>query len=149
MGFTIQDMLITSESQYQMKLLAGNNGWSNSISWVLMIEDTKILNNFSGKELAVTTGLGFRTEKELINLAKGLVNRNASGLIINTGEYIHEIPQELISFCNENDLPLIDIPWEIYLADMIKDLSEAIYYCTLTESEKHNSEHALHNQNIQ
>lgn len=127
MGFTIQDMLITSESQYQMKLLAGNNGWSNSISWVLMIEDTKILNNFSGKELAVTTGLGFRTEKELINLAKGLVNRNASGLIINTGEYIHEIPQELISFCNENDLPLIDIPWEIYLADMIKDLSIRIF----------------------
>ena len=33
--------------------------------------------------------------------------------------------------------------------DMIKDLSEAIYYCTLAESEKHNSEHALHNQNIQ
>ena len=127
MGFTIQDMLITSESQYQMKLLAGNNGWSNSISWVLMIEDTKILNNFSGKELAVTTGLGFRTEKELINLAKGLVNRNASGLIINTGEYIHEIPQELISFCNENDLPLIDVPWEIYLADMIKDLSIRIF----------------------
>lgn len=127
MGFTIQDMLITSESQYQMKLLAGNSGWSNSISWVLMIEDTKILNNFSGKELAVTTGLGFRTEKELINLAKGLVNRNASGLIINTGEYIHEIPQELISFCNENDLPLIDIPWEIYLADMIKDLSIRIF----------------------
>ena len=127
MGFTIQDMLITSESQYQMKLLAGHNGWSNSISWVLMIEDTKILNNFSGKELAVTTGLGFRTEKELINLAKGLVNRNASGLIINTGEYIHEIPQELISFCNENDLPLIDIPWEIYLADMIKDLSIRIF----------------------
>ena len=61
-----------------------------------MVEDTAILNNFSGKELAVTTGLGFRTEKELINLAKGLVNRNASGLIINTGEYIHEIPQELI-----------------------------------------------------
>lgn len=127
MGFTIQDMLITSESQYQMKLLAGHNGWSNSISWVLMIEDTKILNNFSGKELAVTTGLGFRTEKELINLAKGLVNRNASGLIINTGEYMHEIPQELISFCNENDLPLIDIPWEIYLADMIKDLSIRIF----------------------
>ena len=122
MGFTIQDMLITSESQYQMKLLAGNNGWSNSISWVLMIEDTKILNNFSGKELAVTTGLGFDTTEKQINLAKRLVEKHAAGLIINTGEYVLEIPKELKAFCDENDLPLIEVPWEIYLADMIRTM---------------------------
>ena len=127
MGFTIQDMLITSQLQYQMKMIAGNNGWSNSISWIMMVEDLAILNNFSGKELVVTTGLGFDTEDKLLELSKHLVSHHASGLIINTGEYIKEIPQKVISFCNENDLPLLDVPWEIYLADMIKDLSIHIF----------------------
>ena len=83
MGLTIQDMLITSENQYQMKMIAGAKGWSNSISWVLMVEDTAILNNFSGKELAVTTCLGFTSTEKLINLAKGLVEKHAAGMIIN------------------------------------------------------------------
>lgn len=127
MGFTIQDMLITSENQFQMKLIAGNNGWSNSISWVLMVEDTTIINNFYGKELAVTTGLGFQTTEALLDLAGRLVKRNAAGLIVNTGFYVMEVPKELIDYCNENDLPLIDVPWEVLMGDMIKDLSMRVF----------------------
>lgn len=127
MGLTIQDMLITSENQYQMKMIAGAKGWSNSISWVLMVEDTAILNNFSGKELAVSTCLGFTSTEKLINLAKGLVEKHAAGMIINIGEYVLEIPKELISYCDENDFPLIEVPWEVYIGDMIKDISVRIF----------------------
>lgn len=127
MGFTIQDMMIVSEEQYKMTMIAGKNGWANSISWVLMVEDTAILNNFSGKELAVTTGLGFDTEERLMLLAQMLVKKNAAGLILNTGEYIKEIPEILLEYCNENDLPLIQVPWEVLIADMIKDLSVRIF----------------------
>lgn len=127
MGFTIQDMMIVSEEQYKMTMIAGQNGWANSISWVLMIEDTAILNNFSGKELAVTTGLGFQSEKKLMLLAQMLVKKNAAGLILNTGEYINEIPKALLEYCDENDLPLIQVPWEVLIADMIKDLSVRIF----------------------
>ena len=57
MSFTIQDMMLTAETRYEMKFLAGKNGWSNSISWVHLLEDTTIIQNFWGKELAVTTWL--------------------------------------------------------------------------------------------
>ena len=33
MSFTIQDMMLTAETRYEMKFLVGKNGWSNSISW--------------------------------------------------------------------------------------------------------------------
>ena len=127
MGFTIQDMLIVSKDLYQMELIAGQNGWANSISWLMMIEDTQIINNFNGKELAVTTGLGFPSTEKLMRLAKKLVASHAAGLIINTGEYIHEVPQRLIDFCDENDLPLITVPWKIILADMIKELTMQVF----------------------
>ena len=66
MGFTIEDMLLVSQPRYRMRLEAGNEGWSNSINFLLMLEDVTIIRNFRGKELAVTTGLGFQTEESLL-----------------------------------------------------------------------------------
>ena len=127
MGFTIEDMLTVSVKHYKMNLIAGKGGWSNSISWLLMLEDIKIIQNFSGKELAVTTGLGFPTEDSLRILVEELLIHHASGLIVNTGYYIEVIPESVISFCDENDFPLITVPWDVVLADMIKDLSIRIF----------------------
>lgn len=127
MSFTIEDMMLTSEKQYDMKFLAGKNGWSNSISWVHLLEDTTIIQNFWGKELAVTTGLGFPDLPSWMHLAAELVHHHAAGLIINIGQYILEIPEELRQYCNENDLPLLTVPWEVHLSDMIKDFSIRVF----------------------
>ena len=135
MGFTIEDMNLMAKDRYHMEFIAGKRGWSNSISWVLMMEDTAIIRNFAGKELAVTTGLGFDTEEKMLGLARKLVVCHASGLIINTGEYIHELPQSLCDYCDENDLPLMTVPWEVYLSEMIKDLSIRIFLQGTTDEE--------------
>ncbi len=127
MGFTIEDMMLLSKTRYKMQMLAGDNGWSNSISWVHLLEDTTIIQHFWGKELAVTTGLGFQTTEKLLGLLRDLTVHHAAGLIINVGNYIKEVPEEVINFCNENDFPLMTIPWEIFLADMIKDFSIRIF----------------------
>jgi hypothetical protein len=37
MGFTIEDMMTVSGARYKIKMEAGKHGWSNSISWILMI----------------------------------------------------------------------------------------------------------------
>lgn len=127
MGFTIQDMMLISQEQYKMEFIAGRNGWSNSISWVHMVEDTVIIQYFWGKELAVTTGLGFDTTEKLQKLIEDLIHKHAAGLVINTGSYIHEIPRHLMDYCDENDFPLLTIPWEIHLTDVIKDFSIRIF----------------------
>ena len=135
MGFTIEDMMTVSGQRYQMELVAGKGGWSNSISFLLMLEDVTIIQNFSGKELAVTTGLGFPTASSLLSLARQLNERHASGLLINTGRYVLSIPKELSDFCDENDLPLLTVPWDVILADMIKDLSIRIFLQSDTDEQ--------------
>lgn len=127
MSFTIEDMMLTSEKRYEMKFLAGKNGWANSISWVHLLEDTTIIQNFWGKEVAVTTGLGFPEKEDWMRLARKLNRYHASGLIINVGQYIREIPEELMAYCDENDLPLLTVPWEVRLSDMIKDFSIRVF----------------------
>ena len=127
MAFTIEDMMVASRDKYRMKLVAGKNGWSNSINWIIMIEDLTIISNFSGKELAVTTGLGFQTEERLMELVHSLVRHDSSGLIINTGKYVMEIPKAVRTYCDEHDLPLFSVPWSVYLVEMIKDLSIRVF----------------------
>ena len=139
MGFTIEDMRTISADRYRMKLIAGEGGWSNSISWLLMLEDLTIIQNFKGKELAVTTGLGFQSEEAQIKLVQELSGVGASGLIINTGKYIREIPESVKKFCNENDLPLLTVPWEVYLADMIKDLSVQVFFQSVADEQISNA----------
>ncbi len=127
MAFTIEDMLVISRDKYKMELLGGGNGWSNSISWILLIEDRTILQNFRGKDLAVTTGLGFDTEEKLLELVRQLVQAHASGLVVNTGPYVAEVPRSVIRCSDENDFPLLAVPWSTHLYDMIKDLSIHIF----------------------
>lgn len=128
MGFTLADALNQSQEQYHLKLLAGQEGCSNTISWVHMIEDTTIIQQLWGKELVVTTGHGFQSEEELFMLIKCLIKYNSVGFIINIGKYIFEIPLPIIDYCNEQEFPLLTIPWEVHLADLIKDFCMRCLY---------------------
>ncbi|MEG0592200.1 MAG: PucR family transcriptional regulator ligand-binding domain-containing protein [Coprobacillus sp.] len=123
MGFTIEDALVDTSEQYKLTLLAGKNGCANVISWVHMIEDTTIIQQLWGKELAVTTGLGFQSHDALFHFIECLVKYHSVGLIINTGKYIFDIPQDIIDYCNDQDFPLLVSPWEVHMADLIKDFS--------------------------
>lgn len=128
MGFTIEDALVQTKAQYQLELKAGQRGCANAISWVHLIEDTTIIQQLWGKELAVTTGLGFQQEGALLKLVQCLVQYHSVGLIINTGQYIFDIPSDVIDYCNEQDFPLLTSPWEVHMADLIKDFSMRCLY---------------------
>ena len=57
MGFTIEDMLVVSQDRYKMQMIAGSGGWSNSISWLLMLEDFTI-NCFDGSTFTLSETRG-------------------------------------------------------------------------------------------
>ena len=135
MGFTVSDMMITSADKYDLKMIGGAGGWANSISWLLMVEDMTIIRNFAGKELAVTTGLGFDSTEKLLALVKLLDEKHCAGLIINTGCYVMEVPEEVIAFCNEHDLPLMTSPWNVTMSEMIKDLTVRIFLQSQTDEQ--------------
>ena len=135
MGFTIEDMLVVSRDRYKMKMEAGSGGWSNSISWLLVLEELTIIHNFTGKELAVTTGLGFQKAEDMLELVEELSAHNSSGLIVNTGFYVKEIQESVKNFCDANDFPLLTVPWEIILADLIKDLTIRIFVQSSTDEQ--------------
>ena len=50
-----------------------------------------------------------------------LVKYHSVGLIINTGKYIFDVPQDVLDYCENNDFPLLISPWHIHMVDLIKD----------------------------
>ena len=82
MSISLKELLNESKNKYQLKLLAGGNSLDNVVSWFHFMEDESTIDFIRGNELIVTTGLGSSDEKWLDDLIEGLINRNASGLIV-------------------------------------------------------------------
>lgn len=82
---------------------------------------------FLGKGACSDNRVGISPKEDWMHLARQLNQFHASGLIINVGQYIEEVPKELIAYCDENDLPLLTVPWEVHLSDMIKDFSIHVF----------------------
>lgn len=126
MSLSLEDVFVQVGEQYKMKLLAGKSGCSASIGWVNLVEDYTVIQFLWSNDLVVTLGVSFQTEEALMDCVQRLVKRHCAGLIVNTGKYILDIPQSIIDYCEENNFPLITMPWEINVGTVIKDIS---YHC--------------------
>jgi len=123
MSITLYDLYHESKSKYKLKLIAGETGLKNAVSWVQFTEDIMTVNFLKGSELILTTGLNANNTKWIYEFVKELINQKSTGLIINIGNYIVEadINEEIKEICNKNEFPLLIMPWEIRLSDIMQD----------------------------
>lgn len=138
MALTVQS-IYNSLGIYRLKLIAGKEGLSKHVSWVYYTEDPETIEFIRGGELAITTCLNIERHKHntgnkskdyitdfLDRLINAFVERNASGLIVNTGKYIEEIPPEICSLCDRLQFPLFTMPWEIHTIDVMQEVGNKI-----------------------
>lgn len=110
-----------TKDQFRLKIVAGKAGMDTVISWVHMLEDETIVTRFHGEELAITTGMKAGQQNWLLHLVQEMAHDECAGIIINTGMYLKEIPQEVVNWCEENRFPLLEMPWEISITSLIQD----------------------------
>ncbi len=139
MALSLQTIINFTETPFKLKLLAGRKGIKKNVSWVCYAEDKATIEFIRGNELAITLGVNY--ERSLDNLGihssdfifdylkefvDEFIKHGATGLIINTGKYIKEIPQNLIDYCDEKDFPLFSMPWEIHTIDLMQEIGNMI-----------------------
>lgn len=127
MAVSLRSMYYDTKDKYKIKLIAGEKGLDNVVNWVHFMEDITTMDFIKGSELIITTGMGNNSEEWLYELIQGLVAREESGLIINTGVYINNIPNYVIEYCNNVSFPLFIMPWEIHLVDIMQDYCNRIF----------------------
>lgn len=132
MALTLGTVFEQTKHKYQLKLLAGEQGLYRSLRWLYFSEDIGNAEFLRGGELMVLTGFSLQGEEELESFLRMLISKNSCGVIVNVGKYILEetIPQRIIDLCNENDFPLITMPWKYHLSDILQEYSHQIFFRT-------------------
>ncbi|MBO7639245.1 MAG: PucR family transcriptional regulator [Treponema sp.] len=146
MALSVQYLYNYTISLFKLKLVAGKDGLNKYVSWMCYTEDPDTIEFIRGNELAITTGLNvFRHSQNtddksneyitefLSRTISELVNRNASGLIVNVGKYINTIPVEIIALCDRLQFPLFTMPWEIHTIDLMQEVCNKI----VNDNQKH------------
>ena len=138
MSIIVKDIL-KLESLKEMELVAGNTGLERSVEWIYVAEcfedPLEGIQWLQGGELVFITGVGMKGDMSvLINLIKGISEKNGSGLIVNIGPYIKSIPEEAIKLANELEFPLFTLPWEVKLVEVSREISNAIVLSRIEEN---------------
>lgn len=128
MAISLEKIYYTAMRKYNLKLVAGTPGIWNMVSWIHIVEDVGVVGFLKGQELVVITGISGLNEEQLLDYTMKLYRQEASGLIINLGPYIHEIPQQVIDFAEENNFPVFSLPWEVHLVDFNREFCNLIIH---------------------
>lgn len=123
--------LVRQVSGMGIKLVAGKDGLSNIVDWIHVVANMENASFLKGGELVFITGIGLDEETSLYTLIRTIVKNNASAVIVNIGPYIKDISKEVIKFANEKDFPVFTVPWEVYLAEMMR-----VFYFTIQQKEQ-------------
>ncbi len=109
-----------TKEQFRLKIAAGKAGMDTVVSWVHMLEDETIVSRFHGEELAITTGMKAVQSGWLLKLVQEMAKGECAGIIINTGMYLQSIPEEVVNWCEVHNFPLLEMPWEISITELIQ-----------------------------
>jgi len=112
-----------TKNKYKLKLICGEHGLCQEVSWVYYSEDLHTTNYIRNGNLVITTGMIINSEKNLKKFICEIIHRNTAGLFINIGHYLQEtdINRDIIEYCNAHNYPLFVFPWEIHIADIMQD----------------------------
>ena len=126
MSIILKQLCSDTETKYNLKLIAGKNGMTNTVRWVHMVEDRQVPDFLHGGELVFTTGIGHIGKDPLLAFVKRLIDHGASGVVVNIGPYLASVPQEVIDYCNKENFPLFTLPWSVYIIDITYDFCRRI-----------------------
>lgn len=127
--------LMEKVTHMDITMIAGEQGLSNMVSWVHMIETKEASTFLEGGEIAFTTGIGLNNSLSILDLVENIWKNNAAGVVLNIGPFLESIPQEVIAFGNSHDFPVFTVPWKTHIAEIMR-----IFSYMITKSEQANLE---------
>ena len=77
MSIILKQLCSDTETKYNLKLIAGKSGITNTVRWVHMVEDRQVPDFLHGGELVFTTGIGHVGKDPLLEFVKRLKKHEA------------------------------------------------------------------------
>lgn len=109
------------------KVVAGENGLSNAIKYVTVMEVPDITKWLKGNDFLITSFYAVKDDIEAqAALIRELAKIGSAGIAIKTDRFIKDIPEAVKAVGNELSFPIIEIPRDVTYIDIITPLMEAV-----------------------
>jgi hypothetical protein len=125
MSLTIHDLL-QQKTFPDVRLVAGEKGINNVILWVNIMEILDTPKAVQPGELLLTTGYGLDQEELHRSLLPQLSKRGVSGIAIQLGYYIDEIPPYLLSQADALNFPVLVVPKSLTFSEFLHTMVRII-----------------------
>ena len=114
MAITLEDLLAHPDLSAQVVAGQAGLGRRGAIRWAHTTELVDPTPWLEGGELLLTTGLGLRDDPEAQRrFVEGIARHGVVAVGIALGISMEEMPEGLIAACEEHDLPLFTLPYEV------------------------------------
>ncbi len=127
--------LLDKVKHIDIHLVSGKSGLPGIVTWVHMVETAEASYFLDGGEITFITGIGLNTDFTLLDLIKDLKKHHATAAVVNLGPFLHEIPDDVIDYGNKNDFPILVVPWEVHIAEIIQIFTYTIIQSNRTQLE--------------
>ena len=130
MKFTVEHLL-NSELSDSIVLSCGEGGIHNCITGVTIIESPDIVHFIKGGELLLTGLYAFAScnLEEFKNYLRELKEKKVSGILLKPGRKVIQAEGKIAwlkSFAEENDIPLMEVPFELSFQTIMKPVMERL-----------------------
>lgn len=131
MGIAVRDLLAL-EYFKDFYVIAGSKGLDKEIQGITTFEAPDACRWGKGKELILSSGYVISQEPDSIK--KAFKEGNillTSAMMIKRGRYLEHIPEEIIQLFEENNIPLISMPFHVAWMDIMSQVNVAVMNRTI------------------
>jgi len=141
------DLVMKLEVLARCRVLAGAEGLGRVVISVNQMEVPDLVNWMKEGQLIITTGYFIRNDvNEQRQLLLDLANKKGAGLAIKIRRFFQNIPQHMIDLADELRFPLIEIPEEYNISDIMNEIMKELLTIQTRQIER---SHEIHDQFIE
>lgn len=110
-----------------MTVIAGESGTTREVKSVNMMDAPDIIPFLHENEFLITTAYHFKDQpSKLTELVQAMADQGCAGLGIKTKRFLGKIPLEAINLANELAFPIIELPLELSLGEIVNHTIRAM-----------------------
>lgn len=145
MGFTVEDLLQIGEVK-KLSVICGEKGLKNEIKGVTIIEAPDIVRFINGGELLLTGLFAFKScsVEEYKSHLQELKGKKVSGLVLKRGRTVEEADVKIAllkEFAENNNIPLIEVPFEMSFQVIVGLVMERLFNEEVTQLKYYKTTH--------
>lgn len=131
MGIALKELL-ASEFFRDFRVVSGRKGLYKEVQGVAIVDAPDGFHWSKGKEFVMTSGYVFATNPgNIVQCFQEGGIRLSTAIAIKRGRYLNEIPTELITLCEQYDIPLLDMPFEVAFMDVMNQINIVVLNRTI------------------